>query len=153
MKKTKRIILNAILALCATVSVTGCLNEYLDRAPDAGLTDSEVFSKYANFKSYFYSVYGGSGFNIRCHYPLHWCMNSQKLTLEELTDMCDKTRIQRAQSIKLGNGSDATWIIGYPTADSNYQQRQGPQHLEMHQGMQHGHRKGLPHPGLHRGRA
>ena len=120
MKKTKRIILNAILALCATVSVTGCLNEYLDRAPDAGLTDSEVFSKYANFKSYFYSVYGGSGFNIRCHYPLHWCMNSQKLTLEELTDMCDKTRIQRAQSIKLGNGSDATWIIGYPTADSNY---------------------------------
>ena len=34
--------------------------------------------------------------------------------------MCDKSRIQRSQSIKLGNGSDATWLIGYMTADSNY---------------------------------
>ena len=102
------------------LSGTGCLNEYLDKAPDAGLSETEVFSKYANFKNYFYSVYGGSNFNIRCHYPLHWCMNSQKVTLEELTDMCDKTRIQRIQSIKLGNGSDATWVIGYMTADSNY---------------------------------
>lgn len=118
MKKIKLNILIAIL--CTALGSTGCLNEYLDRAPDAGLTESEVFSKYANFKSYFFSVYNGSGFNIRCHYPLHWCMNSQKLTLEELTDMCDKSRIQRAQSIKLGNGSDATWIIGYPTADANY---------------------------------
>lgn len=118
MKKIKLNILIAIL--CTALGSTGCLNEYLDRAPDAGLTESEVFSKYANFKSYFFSVYYGSGFNIRCHYPLHWCMNSQKLTLEELTDMCDKSRIQRAQSIKLGNGSDATWIIGYPTADANY---------------------------------
>ena len=104
----------------AMLCSTGCLNEYLDKAPDAGLTDTEVFSKYANFKNYFYSVYGGSNFNIRCHYPLHWCMNSQKVTLEELTDMCDKSRIQRSQSIKLGNGSDATWLIGYMTADSNY---------------------------------
>ena len=119
MKKT-RIILNVTAVLCTVWMTTGCLNEYLDRAPDAGLTETEVFTKYANFKSYFYSVYNGSNFNIRCHYPLHWCMNSQKLTLEELTDMCDKTRIQRAQSIKLGNGSDATWIIGYPTADPNY---------------------------------
>ena len=118
MKKIKLNILISIL--CTALGSTGCLNEYLDRAPDAGLTESEVFSKYANFKSYFFSVYNGSGFNIRCHYPLHWCMNSQKLTLEELTDMCDKSRIQRAQSIKLGNGSDATWIIGYPTADANY---------------------------------
>ena len=115
----KKIFKLFILTL-AMLSGTGCLNEYLDKAPDAGLSEAEVFTKYANFKNYFYSVYGGSNFNIRCHYPLHWCMNSQKVTLEELTDMCDKTRIQRIQSIKLGNGSDATWVIGYMTADSNY---------------------------------
>ena len=120
MKKTKSILLNIALLVSVALGSAGCLNEYLDKAPDAGLSETEVFSKYANFKNYFYSVYNGSNFNIRCHYPLHWCMNSQKLTLEELTDMCDKSRIQRAQSIKLGNGSDAFWIIGYSTADSNY---------------------------------
>lgn len=93
---------------------------YLDRAPDAGLSEKEVFSKYANFQKYFYSVYDGANFNIRCHYPLYWCQNSQKLTLEELTDMCDKSRIQRAQAIKQGTGSEATWIVGYNTGDSNY---------------------------------
>ena len=120
MKKIKSIVLNAVLVLGVAFTATSCLNEYLDRAPDAGLTETEVFSKYANFKSYFYSVYGGSNFNIRCHYPLHWCMNSQKLTLEELTDMCDKSRIQRAQAIKLGTGSEATHWIGYAEADANY---------------------------------
>ena len=113
MNKIKKLVCNAVLLVCTVFGAMGCLNEYLDRAPDAGLTETEVFTKYANFKSYFFSVYNGSGFNIRCHYPLHWCMNSQKLTLEELTDMCDKTRIQRAQPIKLGTGSEATHWIGY----------------------------------------
>ena len=120
MKKNKSILLNAILIISAAFVAPGCLNDYLDRAPNAGLSETEVFTKYANFKNYFYSVYGGSNFNIRCHYPLHWCMNSQKITLEEFTDMCDKTRIQRAQSIKLGNGADATQWIGYAEADANY---------------------------------
>lgn len=116
----KKIITKILAITVFVISLSGCLNEYLDRAPDAGLSETEVFTKYANFKSYFYAVYGGSNFNIRCHYPLHWCMNSQKLTLEELTDMCDKSRIQRAQSIKLGNGADATQWIGYAEADANY---------------------------------
>ena len=30
---------------------------YLDKSPESGLSEEEVFSKYANFKSYFYSVY------------------------------------------------------------------------------------------------
>lgn len=106
-----------MFALVAMVSA-GC--NYLDKAPDAGLSEQEVFSQYANFEKFFYSVYKGANFNIRCHYPLYFCMNSQKLTLEELTDMCDKTRIQRAQAIKQGTGSEATWIVGYNTGDSNY---------------------------------
>lgn len=100
------------------MTLAGC--NYLDRAPDAGLSEQEVFSQYANFEKYFYSVYKGANFNIRCHFPLYFCMNSQKVTLEELTDMCDKTRIQRIQAIKQGTGSEATWIIGYNTGDSNY---------------------------------
>lgn len=116
MKKIAKLFLLVSVALCATA----CLNKYLDKSPEAGLPESEVFSKYANFKNYFYSVYGGSNFNIRCHYPLHFCMNSQKVTLEELTDMCDKSRIQRIQAIKQGNGSEAKWPIGYQTADANY---------------------------------
>ncbi len=113
-------IVNILILCLAVIAAPGCLNEYLDRAPDAGLSEAEVFGKYANFKSYFYSVYGGANFNIRCHYPLHACMNSQKITLEELTDMCDKTRIQRAQEIRLGNGSSSISVIGYEGGDSNF---------------------------------
>jgi len=120
MKRIKSIILSTLFIAAVGASTTGCLNEYLDKAPDAGLSEQEVFSKYANFKSYFYSVYNGAKFNIRCHYPFYWCQNSQKLTLEELTDMADKSRIQRAQAIKLGTGSEATWIVGYSEGDSNY---------------------------------
>lgn len=76
---------------------TSCLNEYLDKAPDAGLDEKEVFSKYANFKSYFNAVYNGSNFNIKAHYPLWFAGNNQKYTMEGLTDMCDMTRIQRCQ--------------------------------------------------------
>lgn len=107
------------IGLAISMMAASC-GGYLDKAPDAGLNEKEVFSKYENFKKYFYTVYNGANFNIRCHYPLHFCMNSQKLTLEELTDMCDKSRIQRAQAIKLGNGSEATWLVGYNTGDSNY---------------------------------
>lgn len=107
-----------IIAALFTLALAGC--NYLDRTPDAGLNEAEVFSKLANFQKYFYGVYNGANYNICCHYPLHWCMNTQKLTLEELTDMCDKTRLQRAQPIKLGDGAQAIPFIGYETADNTY---------------------------------
>ena len=59
-----------ITCLAVVLLTSGCLQEYLDKAPEADLTEKEVFSKYANFKRYFYAVYSGSSFNIRCHYPL-----------------------------------------------------------------------------------
>lgn len=106
------------IAIAFSLCLGGC--NYLDRAPDAGLDEKEVFSKLANFQKYFYGVYNGANYSIRCHYPLHFCMNTQKITLEEFTDICDKTRIQRAQAIKQGDGAQATPFIGYETADSNY---------------------------------
>ncbi|MCQ2114574.1 MAG: RagB/SusD family nutrient uptake outer membrane protein [Bacteroidales bacterium] len=113
MKQIYRLILIGMMAIC------GVSCHYLDRAPDAGLNEQEVFSKYANFKQYFYSVYNGSGFNIRCHYPLVFHGNNQKFTLEGLTDMCDMSRIQRCQPVKQGDGAQSTWAVGYNTGDAN----------------------------------
>ena len=104
----------AMLAAVAAGS-TSCLNEYLDKAPDAGLDEKEVFSKYANFKSYFNAVYNGSNFNIKAHYPLWFAGNNQKYTMEGLTDMCDMTRIQRCQPGRMGDGSTVTYATGYNT--------------------------------------
>ena len=76
-----RVLSWAVLAAAAAGS-TSCLNEYLDKAPDAGLDEKEVFSKYANFKSYFYAVYNGANFNIKAHYPQWFAGNNQKFTME-----------------------------------------------------------------------
>ena len=102
----------AMLAAVAAGS-TSCLNEYLDKAPDAGLDEKEVFSKYANFKSYFNAVYNGANFNIKAHYPQWFAGNNQKFTMEGLTDMCDMTRIQRCQPGKQGDGSTVIYAVGY----------------------------------------
>ena len=79
--KTGKQILNHLLvgtmALLTAAGTTSCLEEYLDKAPDAGLDEKEVFSKYANFKSYFYAVYNGANFNIKAHYPLWFAGNNQ----------------------------------------------------------------------------
>ena len=107
-----RVLSWAVLAAAAAGS-TSCLNEYLDKAPDAGLDEKEVFSKYANFKSYFYAVYNGANFNIKAHYPQWFAGNNQKFTMEGLTDMCDMTRIQRCQPGKQGDGSTVIYAVGY----------------------------------------
>ena len=101
----------------AALGATSCLSDYLDKSPDSGLSEQEVFSKYANFKNYFFSVYNGSSWNIKCHYPLYFAENNQKFTLEGLTDICDMTRMQRCQPIKLGDSSQAIWAVGYNTGD------------------------------------
>ena len=110
MKKT---ILHILAAAAISLSSVSCLNAYLDRSPEAGLTEDDIFTKYANYKSFFYSVYAGADFNIRAHYPLWFHGNNQKLTLESLTDMCDMSRIQRSQPGKQGDGSTLIWAIGY----------------------------------------
>lgn len=118
--KQKRAILYRLAILCLVfVCGTSCLGEYLDKAPDSGLSEEEVFSKYANFKKYFYSVYYGAKFNVKCHFPLVFHGNNQKMTLDGLTDICDMSRIQRCQPIKQGDGSQSTWAVGYNTGDAN----------------------------------
>ncbi|MDR1274084.1 MAG: RagB/SusD family nutrient uptake outer membrane protein, partial [Odoribacteraceae bacterium] len=109
-----------IVVIFAVVGLSSCLEEYLDRSPDSGLDENEVFSKFANFKSFFYSVYDGAdktdgtGVNIKPHYPLYHARWDQKMTMESLTDMCDMVRYQYAQPPKRGEGSELfAQQIGY----------------------------------------
>ena len=70
-----------------------CLEKYLDKAPESGLTKEDVFSKYENFKLFFDAVYNRSGnINIKSAYPLWFDMSTDKFTWESLTDMADQGR-------------------------------------------------------------
>lgn len=103
-----------VILLCTVcLTLTSCLNEYLDKAPDSGLTEEEVFTKLANFRKFFDNIYYGEN-SIRCHYPLIWTCNVNKLSLEALTDMCDMSRYQLSQPAKLGEGSTVLYYtVGY----------------------------------------
>jgi tetratricopeptide (TPR) repeat protein len=94
-----------ILSLCLglyVVSMTSCLEEYLDKAPEAGLAKEDVFTKYENFIKYFNTVYDGytikftdqggganDNYNIRAAYPL-FCPYVTTYSWEGLTPMCDQ---------------------------------------------------------------
>lgn len=90
-----------------------CLEEYLDQAPESGLNDVEVFSKYANFKQYFYSVYEGQkyfsagwrDYNIKTAFPLYFSFWDQKYTWEGLTDAADMGRYMEGHTLKSGQVS------------------------------------------------
>lgn len=118
MKKISRITIALAALLSMLPLATSCLNEYLDRSPESGLSEDEVFTKYANFKSFFYAVYTGSNSKIRAYHPLTFAFNNKKFTFEGLTDMCDMARLTDSQKIKLGDGEAAKWIVGYNTGVS-----------------------------------
>ncbi|MDQ6477946.1 RagB/SusD family nutrient uptake outer membrane protein [Dyadobacter sp. LHD-138] len=107
MKKYISILLStAMLGLV----LTSCVEDYLNKAPESGLTTEDVFSKYENFKKFFDSIYEGNkkdgdtwrAYNIKNGYPLYFEFWDQKYTLESLTDMSDMGRVMDAQVIKSG---------------------------------------------------
>jgi hypothetical protein len=115
MKNTKRYTRGLIAALLMTTGLSACLEEYLDRAPDSGLTEKEVFSKFVNYKNFLYAVYSAAavssevdpnGRSIQPHFPLYFVRWDQKATLESFTDMCDMARFQYAQQPKRGVASE-----------------------------------------------
>jgi starch-binding outer membrane protein, SusD/RagB family len=109
--KYRTLTLAAIIAVM--LSATSCLNEYLDKSPDSGLSESEVFSKYDNFQKYFNAVYNGPNTKMRPYYPLMFNLNSTKFTTDGLTDICDMARLGTCQTIKLGDGQSAIRPFGY----------------------------------------
>lgn len=90
-----------------------CLKSYLDQAPESGLSEDEVFSKYNNFKNYLYQVYEGrkyfSGgwydYNIKTGFPLYFSFWDQKYSWEGMTDAADMGRYMESQTFKSGQVS------------------------------------------------
>jgi hypothetical protein len=102
-----------ILILSVGILTCSCLDDYLDRAPESGLTTEEVFSKYENFQLFFDAVYNGTGkddpsqpnnwyeFNIKTSYNLYLTKSDLRSTWEGLTETADMGRVNR-QTIKMG---------------------------------------------------
>ncbi len=107
MKKFTIILLSAGLL---TLGLSSCIEEYLDKAPESGLTEADVFSKYENFKKFFDTIYEGTkldgttwrAYNIKTAFSLYFDFWDQKYTMESLTDMSDMGRIMDSQVIKSG---------------------------------------------------
>ncbi len=100
MKKSINILL--AFSLCALL-LTSCFKSYLDKAPESGLSEQDVFSKYSNFKAFFDAVYYGNGnYNVRTIYPFYFDRSTDKFTWESLTDMADQGRLLHSQLIKSG---------------------------------------------------
>lgn len=96
--------------LLMAIFSTSCLEDFLDKAPDSGLSEEEVFTNYENFKRFFQRVYYGNETNsstacIKSHFPFNFHLWDQKMTAESLTDMVDMARIQNSQSFKKGESS------------------------------------------------
>ncbi|MDY3783680.1 MAG: RagB/SusD family nutrient uptake outer membrane protein [Candidatus Cryptobacteroides sp.] len=92
------------LLIASGIALTGC--SWLDINPETGLDESEVFTVWDNYKSYFNYVYGGttSGYetNITLGYPAYLDTWNLRFTWAALTDMADCGRLVRAQNIKAG---------------------------------------------------
>lgn len=112
----KYIILLIVFGICG-VFFTSCLEDYLDKSPESGLTSEEVFSKYSNFKLFFDAVYegykGNIPCNIKCGYPLYHDMWPPAATMCMLTDMSDEGLLEWAQTFKLGNIAGMVKIFTY----------------------------------------
>ena len=95
------------------LTVTSCLEEYLDKAPESGLTEEEIFTKYDNFKQFFYGVYEGQKyysdgwreFNIKNAFPRYFSHWDQKYSWEGLTDAADQGRYMEGHTFKSGQVS------------------------------------------------
>ena len=101
MKKT--IIFILIIGLC-NIILTSCLEKYLDKAPESGLPESEVFSKYENILLWYNSIYEGG---IRQSYPLRKLYDSgNKVSWDQMTDLADQGRVTWQIYFKYGPNQD-----------------------------------------------
>lgn len=90
-----------------------CLEDYLDKAPESGLSEDEVFTKYENFRQFFDAVYEGqkyySGgwrdYNIKNAFPRYFSHWDQKYSWEGLTDAADQGRYMEGHTFKSGQVS------------------------------------------------
>jgi hypothetical protein len=102
------------------VLTTSCikkfLDDYLNKAPEQGLTDDIVFTKLTNFKLFFDAVYSGTkywsgssswqNYNIRCASFMYWNWWDQKYMTEVTTDALDQGRYMEGHAWKSGQMSE-----------------------------------------------
>ncbi|MCX6321112.1 MAG: RagB/SusD family nutrient uptake outer membrane protein [Bacteroidia bacterium] len=120
----KKIIILLIFAGMSLVLPTSCLKEYLDKAPQQGLTEDQIFTKLDNFKLFFDAVYAGTkyvgtawdDYNIKNAFPLYFGLWDQKYTFESVTDASDQGRYMEGQAWKSGNMSET--IVNKMTYDA-----------------------------------
>jgi len=109
----KKYITLALASVMLTVSLSSCIESFLDKAPESGLNTTDVFSKYENFKKFFDAIYEGNkidgttwrAYNIKVAYSLYFDFWDQKYTMESLTDMSDMGRLMDSQVVKSGSVS------------------------------------------------
>lgn len=100
--------INYIILLLLGIWLTTACKEYLDIAPESGLDEETVFTKYENFLPFFNKVYNmrftsnNRDYSIRLAHPRYIDYIDQKLLIDGLTDACDQGRIMIAQPIKQG---------------------------------------------------
>ena len=110
MKKTIILIASIILL---PVLFSSCLESYLDKSPESGLTSTDVFKKLDNFKKFFLDVYEGRqndagtwrDYNIKCGMPFYFNQWDQKYTWEGVTDCADMGRYMEGHTLKSGQVS------------------------------------------------
>lgn len=97
--KRSILLLITLLSVLANVSCT----DYLDKAPESGLTEEDVFTKYTNFQKFFDAVYDGKDKKvIKCGYPMYFALQDLRYGIEALTELVDNGRILSGQTIKGG---------------------------------------------------
>lgn len=115
----KKLIVGLFISLF--LGVGSACTDYLDKAPESGMTDQEVFTKYANFKQFFYSVYEGKKkvgtnwreYNLKCAYPLWLAFWDQKFGWDGLTEIADYGRRFRVQDWKAGQMGSFVNMVTY----------------------------------------
>jgi starch-binding outer membrane protein, SusD/RagB family len=112
MKKQLILLLITGMSLFLT---TSCLEEYLDKAPESGLTEDLVFTKYANFKLFFDANYDGrkwynngwrDTWNYKSTLPFYIDQWDQKYAMDATTDAADQGRYMEGHAWKSGNMSE-----------------------------------------------
>lgn len=109
----KKYIILAFVCI-STILYTSC-KEYLDKAPEQGLSEDEIFTNADNFRLFFNAVYEGQSnyngsmrdFNIKIAFPLYFDYWDQKYTWEGITDAADQGRYMEGHNFKSGS------VIGF----------------------------------------
>jgi len=114
MKKHYILLILLGMSLAFTTSCS-FLEDYLNKAPESGLTEDIVFTKYANFRLFFDAVYDGRKYynngwrdtwNYKSMCPLYIDTWDQKYCINSTTDACDQGRYMEGQAWKSGNMSE-----------------------------------------------